>query len=114
MARFREGTGTALGVVFGSVTIFTAFAWLLAFLLWIALSIYAIVETFGDGRASAIAVTLIIVLLVTGLVTLFAVGVGFVGKRLTPQKKKMEEEDWTPTESASAPSGTGSPPPAAS
>ena len=113
MARFREGTGTALGVVFGSVTIFTAFAWLLAFLLWIALSIYAIVETFGDGRPSAIAVTLIIVLLVTGLVTLFAVGVGFVGKRLTPQKRE-EEEPWTPTESASAPSGTGSPPPAAS
>ena len=112
MARFREGTGTALGVVFGSVTIFTAFAWMLAFLLWIALSIYAIVETFGDGRPSGLAVALIIILLVTGLVTLFAVGVGFVGKRLTPQKKK--EETWTPTESASAPSGTGSPPPAAS
>jgi hypothetical protein len=113
MARFREGTGTALGVVFGSLTIFTAFAWLLAFLLWIALSIYAIAETFGDGRPSALAVTLIIVLLVTGLVTLFAVGVGFVGKHLTPQKKS-EQEDWTLTESASAPSGTGSPPPAAS
>ena len=56
MARFREGTGTALGVVFGSLTIFTAFAWMLAFLLWIALSIYAIVETFGDGRPSALAV----------------------------------------------------------
>jgi hypothetical protein len=111
MARYREGTGTALGVVIGSITVFTAFAWMLAFLLWIALSIYAIVETFGDGRPSALAVTLIIVLLVTGLVTLFAVGVGFVGKRLTPQKKK--EEDW-PTASASAPSGTGSPPPAAS
>ena len=113
MARYREGTGTALGVVFGSVTIFTAFAWMLAFLLWIALSIYAIVETFGDGQPSALAVTLIIVLLVTGLVTLFAIGVGFVGKRLTPQKK-TEEEPWALTESASAPSGTGSPPPGAS
>ena len=91
MARFREGTGTALGVVFGSVTIFTAFAWTLAFLLWIALSIYAIVETFGDGVPSAMAVTLIIVLLVTGLVLLFAIGVGFVGKRLTPQKREKED-----------------------
>lgn len=91
MARYREGTGTALGVVIGSMTVFTAFAWLLAFLLWIALSIYAIVETFGDGRPSALAVSLIIILLVTGLVTFFAVGVGFVGKRLTPQKKKEEE-----------------------
>ena len=87
MARFREGTGTALGVVFGSLTIFTAFAWMLAFLLWIALSIYAIVETFGDSVPSAMAVTLIIMLLVTSLVTLFAVGVGFVGKRLTAQKR---------------------------
>jgi hypothetical protein len=112
MARYREGTGTALGVVIGSMTVFTALAWMLAFLLWIALSIYAIVETFGDGRPSALAVTLIIVLLVTGLVTLFAAGVGFVGKRLTPQKKKDEED--RPTASASAPSGTGSPPPAAS
>jgi hypothetical protein len=91
MARFREGTGTALGVVFGSVTIFTAFAWMLAFLLWIALSIYAIVETFGDGVPSAMAVTLIIMLLVTSLVTLFAVGVGFVGKHLTPEKRSKDE-----------------------
>jgi hypothetical protein len=91
MARFREGTGTALGVVFGSLTIFTAFAWMLAFLLWIALSIYAIVETFGDGVPSAMAVTLIIVLLVTSLVLLFAIGVGFVGKRLTPQKRPRDE-----------------------
>jgi hypothetical protein len=90
MARYREGTGTALGVVFGSIAIFTAFAWVLAFLLWIALSIYAIVETFGDGRPSAMAVTLIIVLLVTGLVALFAIGVGFVGKRLTPPKRKRD------------------------
>jgi hypothetical protein len=64
---------------------------MLAFLLWIALSIYAIVETFGDGVPSAMAVTLIIVLLVTSLVLLFAIGVGFVGKRLTPQKRPRDE-----------------------
>ncbi|HEX5937763.1 MAG TPA: hypothetical protein VFZ75_08790 [Actinomycetota bacterium] len=90
MVRYREGTGTALGVVLGSMTVFTAFAWLLAFLLWIALSIYAIVETFGDGVPSAMAVTLIIVLLVTSLVTFFAIGIGFVGKRLTPQKREHD------------------------
>jgi hypothetical protein len=90
MARFREGTGTALGVVVGSMTVFTAFAWVLAFLLWIALSIYAIVETFGDGVPSAMAVTLIIVLLVTSLVTFFAIGIGFVGKRLTPRKRERD------------------------
>ena len=51
---------------------FSLFAWVLVFLLWIALSIYAIVEWIGDGRPSALAVLLIVVLLVGGLVTLAA------------------------------------------
>lgn len=87
MARFREGTGTGLVVALGSVAIFSLFAWVVAFLLWIALSIYAIVEWIGDGRPSAIAVLLIVVLLVGGLVTLAAVGFGLIGKSLTPKKR---------------------------
>jgi hypothetical protein len=63
-------------------------AWMIAVLLWIALSVYALVEMFGDGRPSATAVLLIVVLLVGTLVTLAAVGVGYVGKRLTPQKRE--------------------------
>lgn len=87
MARFREGTGTGLVVALGSVAIFSMLAWVLAFLLWIALSVYAIVEWIGDGRPSAIAVLLIVVLLVGGLVTLAAVGFGLIGKSLTPKKR---------------------------
>jgi hypothetical protein len=87
MARFREGTGTGLVVALGSVAIFSMLAWVVAFLLWIALSIYAIVEWIGDGRPSAIAVLLIVVLLVGGLVTLAAVGSGLIGKSLTPKKR---------------------------
>lgn len=87
MARFREGTGTGLVVALGSVAIFSLFAWVVAFLLWIALSIYAIVEWIGDGRPSAIAVLLIVVLLVGGLVTLAGVGFGLIGKSLTPKKR---------------------------
>jgi hypothetical protein len=87
MARFREGTGTGLVVALGSVAIFSMLAWVLAFLLWFALSIYAIVEWIGDGRPSAIAVLLIVVLLVGGLVTLAAVGFGLIGKSLTPKKR---------------------------
>jgi len=87
MARFREGTGTGLVVALGSVAIFSMLAWVIAFLLWIALSIYAIVEWIGDGRPSAIAVLLIVVLLVGGLVTLAAVGFGLIGKSLTPKKR---------------------------
>jgi cation transporter-like permease len=87
MARFREGTGTALLVAIGSFSVFAILAWLVAVLLWIALSVYALVEMIGDGRPSAVAVLLIVVLLVGTLVTLAAVGFGFVGKRLTPGKR---------------------------
>jgi len=87
MARFREGTGTSLVVALGSLTMFALLAWMLAFLLWIALSVYAFVEMIGDGRPSPVAVLLIVVLLVGTLVTLAAVGIGFVGKSLTPRKR---------------------------
>jgi hypothetical protein len=87
MARYREGTGTGLVVALGAVGIFSLFAWVLVFLLWLALSIYAIVEWIGDGRPSALAVLLIVVLLVGGLVTLAGVGFGLIGKGLTPKKR---------------------------
>ena len=87
MARFPEGTGTGLLVAIGSLTFFTLLAWVIAFLLWIALSIYAFVEMIGDGRPSPLAVMLIVVLLVGGLVTLAAGGIVLVGKSLTPKKR---------------------------
>ena len=87
MARYREGTGTALLVAIGSFSFFAILAWIVAALLWVALSIYALVEMIGDGRPSAVAVLLIVVLLVGTLVALAAVGLGFVGKRLTPGKR---------------------------
>ena len=88
MARFREGTGTSLFVAIGSFAIYAALAWVLVALLWIALSIYAFVEMLGDGEPSPLAVLLIAVLLVGGLTTLAAVGVGLVGKSLTPKKRE--------------------------
>jgi hypothetical protein len=87
VARFREGTGTGLLVALGSITLFSLLAWVLAVLLWIALSIYALVEMIGDGRPSPLAVLLIVVLLMGALITLAAVGIGFVGKGLTPRKR---------------------------
>lgn len=90
MARFREDTGTALLVAIGSFSFFAILAWIVAVLFWVALSIYALVEMIGDGRPSAVAVLLIVVLLVGTLVTLAAVGIGFVGKRLTPRKRDRD------------------------
>jgi hypothetical protein len=89
MARFSENIGTGLVVAIGSLTMFTLFAWVIAFLLWIALSIYAFVEMVGDGRPTPLAVLLIVVLLVGGLVTLAAAGIVLVGKSLTPKKRDL-------------------------
>ena len=91
MARYREGTGTALGVAFASLTFHAILAWVLVFALWIGLSIYAIVEAFGDGKPSAYAILLLVVLMVGTLTTLAAVAIGFVGKGLTPKKRKHDE-----------------------
>jgi uncharacterized membrane protein len=87
MARFREGTGTGPLVAIGSLSIYAGLAWAVVFLLWIALSVYALVEMFGDGLPSPLAVMLIVVLLVGTIVTLAAVGIGLVGKGLTPKKR---------------------------
>ena len=87
MARFREGTGTSILVAIGSFATFAMLAWVLAVLLWIALSIYAVVEMLSDGRPSPTAVLLIVVLLVGSLATLAVVGVGLLGKSLTPKKR---------------------------
>ena len=90
MQRFREGTGTSLVVAIGSVAIFALLAWVLAVLVWIALSIYAIVEIVGDGRPSALAVLLIVVGLVGTLTTLAGVGLWLVGRRLAPSKHRVD------------------------
>jgi hypothetical protein len=66
---------------------FALLAWMFAFLFWLAFSIYAIVELIGDGRPSAIAVSLIVIGLVAGLVVLAYVGIWLVGKSLTPAKR---------------------------
>ncbi|MGH7542231.1 MAG: hypothetical protein ACRELC_14655 [Gemmatimonadota bacterium] len=87
MARFREGTGTSLVVAIGSAGVYTLLAGVLAIFLWIALSIYAIVEMLGDGRPNPVAPVLIVVLSVGGFTTLIAVGIGFLGKGLVPRKR---------------------------
>ena len=87
MARFREGSGTGAVVAIASVGAFALLAWMFAFLFWLAFSIYAIVELIGDGRPSAIAVSLIVIGLVAGLVVLAYVGIWLVGKSLTPAKR---------------------------
>lgn len=91
MARYREGTGTGLALAFASMTFHAILAWVLVFALWIGLSVYAIVEAFGDGKPSATAVLLLVVLTVGTLTTLAAVAIGFIGKGLTPKKRDRDD-----------------------
>jgi hypothetical protein len=86
VARFREGMGTSIAVAVASVTGFVLMPWVFALLLWLGFSIYAIVELIGDGRPSALALSLLVVGLVAGLVTLIGVGIWFAGKSLAPSK----------------------------
>jgi hypothetical protein len=92
MARYREGTGSALGVAIASMTFHAVLAWVVVFALWIGLSVYAIVEAFGDGEPSAYAVLLLVVLTVGMLTTLAAVAIGFIGKGLTPKKHEHDRD----------------------
>ena len=88
MQRYGEGTGTGLFVALASFAFYAILAWVVAILFWIAISIYAIVEIVGDGVPSAMAVTLIVMLLVATLVVLAAVGIGLLGKSLLPAKRR--------------------------
>lgn len=90
MARFREGTVTSVLVAIGSFGVFALFAWLIVVLSWIALSVYALVEMIGDGTPSPLAVLLIVTLLVGGLATLAAVGIGLLGRSLTPKRRDRD------------------------
>lgn len=87
MARFREGTGVGVVVALASATAFALLAWVFALLFWLAFSVYAIVEWIGDGRPSAIAVSFLVVGLVSSLVVLASVGIWLVGKTLLPAKR---------------------------
>jgi hypothetical protein len=90
MARFREGTGTSLVVAIGSTLVFTLLAGALALLVWIAFSIYAIVEIVGDGRPSATAILMLVVGLVGTLTTLAGVGIWLIGRSLAPAKRDRD------------------------
>ena len=85
---FREGTGASLAVAIGSMIVYTVLAGILAVLIWTSVCVYAIVELIGDGRPSAIAVLLIVVMLVTTLAVLTSVGVWLIGRRMLPAKRE--------------------------
>jgi hypothetical protein len=91
----REHTGIALAIAGAVVGFFTTLAAALVVLLWTALSIYAIVKWIGSApdEPSATTLLLVVVGLVTGLTLVLAGTIAFIGRPMTPRRRKSGERD---------------------
>ena len=82
--------GVSLAIAGVSVTFHVLLAWLLVGGIYVFLTIYALVKAFGSApdEPNATVVVLGIVGLVTGLLLLFAVAVGLLGRTANPKKRR--------------------------
>jgi hypothetical protein len=80
----RENTGPALGIGALAPIWFTIFGPVLLTLLWLSLTVYAIVKAIGSApdEPSATTIVLIVVSLVTAMVALFAGLVALIGRSM--------------------------------
>jgi hypothetical protein len=90
----REHTGAAMAIAGILTTFFMVFAWMLVVLMWISLTIYALVKWIGSApeAASATTVLLIVVGLATALTLAVAGAVALVGSSMTPKRRRRSEE----------------------
>jgi protein-S-isoprenylcysteine O-methyltransferase Ste14 len=90
----REGGGIA-GAIGAAITLFTAsLPFVVAFLLFGFLFVYAIVEAIaGDDHASPTTVLLGVVVIVAVLLVGLMVAIGTLGKSLTPRRRRDEVRD---------------------
>jgi hypothetical protein len=96
--RFDDGSddapagsrGISLAIAGVSVTFPVLLPWLLVVGIYLFLTIYALVKAFGSApeEPNAIVVVLGIVGLVTGLLLVFAAGVGLLGRAADPKKRR--------------------------
>ena len=82
--------GVSLAIAGVSVSFHVVLAWLLVAGIYVFLTIYALVKAFGSApdAPNATVVVLGIVGLVTGLLVLFAVAVGLLGRAANPKKRR--------------------------
>jgi hypothetical protein len=89
----RENSGVALAVA-GTMTAFlTIVAWLLVPLVWLSLTIYALVKWIGSApdAANPAAVLLVVVGLVTALTLVMAGLVALIGRSMTPKRRRRTD-----------------------
>ena len=82
--------GVSLAIAGVSVTFHVVLAWLLVGGIYVFLTIYALVKAFGSApdEPNATVVVLGIVGLVTGLLQVFALAVGMLGRAANPKKRR--------------------------
>jgi len=85
-----DARGAGLAIAGMTVTFYVALAALVVVGMWTVLCVYAIVKWIGSAPKAPdpTVIVLSVVLLVTLLVTLLAVGIGLVGRSMTPKKRK--------------------------
>ena len=86
----RENSGSALGIVGATVAFFVLLPAVLVICVYTFITAYAIVKAFGVGGATANAVTILlgVTFIVTTLVALHAAMTYFIGRPLTPKKRR--------------------------
>jgi len=90
----HEDRGTSIAIVVVVVVFLAAMPFLIPTLIWIALSVYAIVKGAGSAPEDAdpAAVILTIVGIVTVLSVLIAGAVALLGRAMTPKKRRRGGE----------------------
>jgi hypothetical protein len=96
----REHTGTALGIAAIATFGYTIWAAVIAIIMWLSLTIYAVVKWIGgpSDHASALTVFLIMIVNVTMFVLLMTVGIYLAGKPMRYKKRRNDDRLAFPSE----------------
>jgi len=92
-AGIREHTGIGVAIAGVIVAFMTSCAAVLAFLIWLTLTIYALVKWIGSASEapSATTIALLLVSLVTLLGVALAATIALVGRSMTPKRRKRRD-----------------------
>jgi hypothetical protein len=89
----RENTGVAVGIAAIATLAFTVWGAVIALMLWLSLTVYAVVKAIGSptDHASALTVLLIVVANVTLFVLLVAAAIALAGRPMHYRKRRDDD-----------------------
>ena len=96
----REHTGTALGIAAIATFGFTIWAAVIAVVMWLCLTVYAVVKWIGapTDHASPLTMFLLMIANVALFVVLLAVAIYLAGKPMRYAKRRDDERALAPTD----------------